>query len=254
MSRILGICGDSFMSPISKDENNLENGHGKHFIDLLSKMLNCEIVTYAKGGVSNNCIRLQIEEIMKHNPTYIIIGTTSPDRLEIPLKNLSVNSYEQKWENYSYIKKFGLLNIEYNNSNDLSSLNNEFENIAPTLKSNTIYNFLHENIIDTEKKDILNNYFQHFYDLEWKRQIDIWVISEGIYKLLSKNFNFSLINTHFEDDYFSFCEDSLIKIQHELNPWTYYSTQKKTKNPFHLNDEDSEILANKWYNFLKDKF
>lgn len=30
MKKILGICGDSFMASISKDDNNLENGHGKH--------------------------------------------------------------------------------------------------------------------------------------------------------------------------------------------------------------------------------
>ena len=90
MKKILGICGDSFMASISKDDNNLENGHGKHFTDILKERLGCEIITYAKGGVSNQCIRLQIDEIIKHNPHHIIIGTTSPDRIEIPLNDLKV--------------------------------------------------------------------------------------------------------------------------------------------------------------------
>ena len=38
MKKILGICGDSFMASISKDDNNLENGHGKHFTDILKEI------------------------------------------------------------------------------------------------------------------------------------------------------------------------------------------------------------------------
>ena len=102
MKKILGICGDSFMASISKYDNNLENGHGKHFTDILKERLGCEIITYAKGGVSNQCIRLQIDEIIKHNPHHIIIGTTSPDRIEIHLNDLKVNNYFEKWKNHYF--------------------------------------------------------------------------------------------------------------------------------------------------------
>jgi hypothetical protein len=103
-------------------------------------------------------------------------------------------------------------------------------------------------------KENVNNYFQFLYDMEWKKQQDTWIISEGIYKLLSHNFNFHLITPILDDKYFSFCKDNIIKNLDELNPWTYYSVNKETKNPFHISNEDSEILANKWFNLLKDIF
>ena len=254
MKKILGICGDSFMASISKDDNNLENGHGKHFTDILKEMLGCEIITYAKGGVSNQCIRLQIDEVIKHNPHHIIIGTTSPDRIEIPLNDLKVNNYFEKWKNHYFKSNNGLSNISYKNSLEESGKNIIFNNSTPTMLSNSINNILYENIVNEEMKKIVNNYFQFLYDMEWKKQQDTWIISEGAYKLLSNNIDFHLITPILDDKYFYFCKDNVIKNLDELNPWTYYSVNKETKNPFHISNEDSEILAIKWFNLLKDKF
>ncbi len=35
----LGVCGDSYMAAISYNENDLDNGCGKHFTELLSEKL-----------------------------------------------------------------------------------------------------------------------------------------------------------------------------------------------------------------------
>jgi hypothetical protein len=253
MKKILGICGDSFMASVSKNDDNLENGYGKHFTDILKEMLGCEIITYAKGGVSNQCIRLQIDEVIKHNPHHIIIGTTSPDRIEIPLNNLKVNDYFEKWKNHYFKPDNGLSNILYKNSLEESGKNKIFNDTNPIMFSNSINNILYGNIVNEEMKEVVNSYFQFLYDMEWKKQQDTWIISEGVYKLLLNNFNFHLITPILDDKYFSFCEDKVIKNLDELNPWTYYNDDKEIINPFHLSNEDSEILANKWFNLLKDK-
>ena len=60
--KILGVCGDDSVS----------------FTDSLSTKLNWDIVSFARHGCNNSIIRLQIDEIIKLNPNYVIIGFVSP--------------------------------------------------------------------------------------------------------------------------------------------------------------------------------
>jgi DNA-binding protein Fis len=58
-----------------------------------------------------NEIQVQIDEIIKHKPHHIIIGTTSPDRIEIPIDDLSVVNLWDKCSNHKFKPSNGLYNI-----------------------------------------------------------------------------------------------------------------------------------------------
>ena len=144
----IGICGDSFMASISYDEKNDDNGYGKHFTEILAQKLNCELVTFARGACSNQAIRLQIDEVIKEKPDCVIIGLTSSDRIEIPIKNTKTTEYYKKITNKFISESFnyddGLYNIDYRNYPDNSSKHKNFNLIEPKLISETINNFFNE--------------------------------------------------------------------------------------------------------------
>ncbi len=262
MKKVLGICGDSFMSSDLPDRKN--GAYGKHFTEILGKMLNCEVVTYARGGISNQSIRLQIDEIIKHKPHHIIIGTTTPDRIEIPVNDLSVDNIWDKWSNHEFKPANGLYNIVYDGFENQSLLHDKFREIKPTMYSQTlssILNIFEEEIwvsskhhLSKETSDAVRSYFQNLYDMQWKRQQDTWIISEGVYKLMSLGLDFNLITPQLDDEYFTQCSDKVIKINDKLNPWSYYEPDVPCHNPFHISDESSVKLAELWYEKLKEKF
>jgi hypothetical protein len=262
MKKVLGICGDSFMSSDLPDRK--DGAHGKHFSEILGKMLDCDVVTYARGGCSNFTIRLQMDEIIKHNPHHVIIGTTTPDRIEIPMDDLSVVNISDKWEKHNFKPSNGLYNINYDGFENQSTNHDGFTKIKPSMYSQTLSSLcsiLEDHIwvsskhqLDKDKSNAIREYFHYLYDMEHKRLQDTFIISEGVYKFLSMNIDFSLITPQINGDYFSHCKDRIIENGHILNPWTHYGMNNTSKNSFHLSNQASQTLAELWYEKLKDKF
>lgn len=256
MRKKLGVCGDSFMAAINKSDANPNNGYGKHFTELLGNMLKCDVITFAKGGVSNQTIRLQIEEIIKEKPDHVIIGTTTPDRIEIPIPDLHVNDYHDKWEEKNYHPFNSLYNIKYDDTlNNQSQNHRGFKLIKPTMISETINNVIGNNKkhphITKSKKLALNEYFDHIYDHEWKMQQDSWILCDGLYKLERRGITFNIILHNLHVHYFEDFKDNIIGSDSDLNPWKYYNNKLDSPYPFHLLEEDEIILANLWYNKLE---
>jgi hypothetical protein len=258
MRKKLGICGDSFMAAINKSESNPNNGYDKHFTEILGKKLNCDVVTFAKGGVSNQTIRLQIEEVIKENPDHVIIGTTTPDRLEIPIPDLRVNNYYDKFEEKNYNPFNSLYNIKY-----IDSLNNQSQNhsgfnlLEPTMISETMSNVLNtkkHQFISNRKKKALIEYFDLIYDHEWKTQQDSWILCEGLYKLKKRGISFDIIIFNLHLHYFDEFKEHIIGPEDKLNPWKYYDFNIKSPYSFHLLEEDEILLADLWYKKLNKKF
>lgn len=256
MKKILGICGDSFLA--AEHESKIDSTYGKNFTEILGNLLNCEVVTFARGGVSNCCIRLQMDEIVKFNPTYVIVTTTTIDRVEIPVQKSNTKNFE---------KYHGIYNIDYSHPNNQSYFQHEkFKNFQPSLYSLTFSNLIsnyqngdkmkindEENFSEKISKLILD-YYENLYDASWKNTLDTWVISEGVQKFIRDKINFSLILASLDDNHFNYCKDYIIPHKDKLNPWTYYRPEVIEKNPFHISDEDSEILANFWYEKIKIYF
>ena len=260
----LGVCGDSFMAAIKYDENDLDNGYNKHFTEILARKLGWEIVTFARGACSNQAIRLQIDEIIKESPDLVIIGTTSPDRMELPIKNFKKTNYLSIFSNdnddikYNYIN--GLYNINHTNWIDKSSEHVNFQKIRPTLISETLNNIFNkvqypENTFNENEILILMEWFDRFYDHKWKTQQDSWIISNGLRKLQDNNIPFYCINNSLLAEELSFFGDSIINSQSNLNPWNLnthgYTGNLKTYR-FHTTADHQELLADLWYKKIKN--
>jgi hypothetical protein len=257
MKKILGICGDSFMTaPIFSPTQDY--GYGRHFTELLSKKLECEVVTYARNAISNGAIRLQIDEIINHKPTYVIIGTTTPDRIEFPIENVIVENYMDKYNFEIYQQEYGLKNIKYHGYYSQSENNEIFKSYKPKFISQTIFHLIINKCKDipdgTDKCEALKQYFQYLYDPNWKRQIDTWIISDAIRELIDRKINFSLLCNNLYKNHFNYCMDNVFDDNSELNPWHYNHNDKDNNNTFHITDEDSIKLSNLWYEKIKQFF
>lgn len=252
----LGVCGDSYMSAISYNENDLDNGYNNHFTEILSRKIGCDVVTFARGACSNQTIRLQIDEIIKEKPDLVIIGTTSADRFELPICDLYVDDYFDKNKNNDciYNKNNGLYNIDHTNWIDKSAEKINFSKIKPTLISDTLNNLFNgqqypKNILNNDELDILKKWFNRYYDCKWKIQQDTWIVSDGLRKLQDNNIKFYCLNwLLFEEDLNCF-GDKIIQRDSYLSPLNY--TSNNTKYRFHTTIESQEILSNKWFDFLK---
>lgn len=79
--RTLFVCGDSFMSPI------VNNTDPKlyHFSELMPKEIFQTAYPLAQNGSSNFGICLQLETALKYSAGFVLLNTTSVDRLDIPL-------------------------------------------------------------------------------------------------------------------------------------------------------------------------
>lgn len=259
--KTLGVCGDSFMSAISFNPNDLDNGHGKHFTELLREKLGWNVVTYARGGCSNQTIRLQIDEIIKHRPDLVIIGLTSPDRFEYPIYNLTTKHYfdkfKEEFKTNMYEANNGLYNIDYVGFPDKSSEHGGFEVITPKMVSETLNNFFWNNqskeTLNKSEIKILEDWFGRFYDFNWKVQQDSWIISNGLRKLLDNGIEFYCINTNLYTHEFEFFGDRMIMLDDKLNPWTYRGGDTSIKYRFHTTLEYQEQLSNNWFEHINKK-
>lgn len=256
MKKTLGICGDSFMAAKNYEEG-VDTGHGKHFTEILAKKLNCNLITYARGGCSNQAIRLQIDEIIKHKPDHVIIGSTNPDRIEVPTSDLSVKNSIKKLYKKNYIPSAGLFNIDYSGYyEECVAANHEgFKKNIPTLRSETIGNIFNSapGLYTKTQLDALEYYLQVIYDYTWKMQQDSWILSDGLHKLKHYGISYHFIYWSLYTFDFEIHEQGFIAKENDLNPWKYYSEENYSPYSFHLTEKDEIILAHLWYKELKNK-
>ena len=256
MRKKLGVCGDSFYASLKED--SIYPGHGLHFTELVAKELNCDLITYARGGCSNQAIRLQIDEVIKHQPDFVIVGITSSDRIEIPYKEQGKIDYGKKVNDDCYNKELGIYNIDYQNFADQSSIHEGFIKNTPTLRSETIINILNGTInlynpISKEMTKSVEYYFDFMYDSGWKKQQDSWIIANGVHKLIENNINFCVVLSNLYPSDFSFCKENIIDANDDKNPSKHWSNDKNVPYPFHLTIEDEIMLSKLWYEYLKNR-
>lgn len=261
MRKVLAVCGDSFMSAVSADEY----GADSHFTQILAKRLDWDYITFARGGCSNSVIRLQIDEAIKIKPDLVIIGTTTPDRVEFPFFPIT-RTNENFWDGV-YQKNKGLSNISWTGC-DLSYNLHLFNNRTPTLEAQTISNiinhpdyYLEGFYRDTKgiyTKSYISNlvkiwtdYYIYCYDMNWKKQQDTWIVANGLEKLKKHNIKFFVIPQFmYEEDLTEF-QDNIIQVNGKLDPWNKIS--KSVRARFHTDLDAQALLANEWYTFLQGK-
>jgi hypothetical protein len=150
---------------------------------------------------------LQIDRVISERPDIVIVGCTTQDRIELPIR---IKRFEEiadlfKWStwtqscNQTYIKSRGLGNVKYHPHPDLSSDDPSLQD--PTILSESINNlaFLKNNYqhykdeMPAPRSAALRTYLLELYDDSIKRQYDCWIISNALRKLYDSKIPFLIV-------------------------------------------------------------
>jgi hypothetical protein len=175
----LYTCGCSFMSVGTQD-------HGiTSFLNLYSKQKQFDHVSLARSGATNFLIRLQIEEAIRLNADFIVIGATSNDRMEVPIP---ARSKEIAWP-------IRIKDIEYRGYLSASAENVDSE--CPKIISDSINNWTSNNYRNVphdnfRRKEItpeviaaMKHYVTHLHNDQLDQMKNYFVIADGLRKLIS---------------------------------------------------------------------
>lgn len=189
--RKLMIAGCSFSAP-SKTHPGTSWG------EILAKKLGWEVINLARQGCSNGGIRIQIEEIRRQRPDFAIVTPTFWDRMEIPAKaapfnwNKSTSGWNPDIQLHlqdcskktGYNRNDGINNVNYGNNN--------YNMICETIYT-LAENYSHpyrSGKIDSSTQTAVKHYIDGIYDASWKKQMDEWIITEGVLQMYHDGLNF----------------------------------------------------------------
>lgn len=254
--KTLGICGDSFMAATINGDGSREDirdSEGKHFTEILAEKIGYDYFTLARGAASNTAIRLQIDEMIKQKVDLVIIGTTTPNRLEIPYigktfdTDLGVYNLDYRTE---YYPDKSTLNPKFRHNMLTDTLTNIFYDPSPFHKK--IFNDDcrgHVPQISQNQLDALGNYIDYLYDTDYKQMQDAWAIHSGIKALEENNIPFIVIwNIITPIGVDTSNDHRFIHFNHKLNPTTWELGHRR----WHTTDEAQAIGAESWYTYLLD--
>lgn len=240
---LMGVCGDSFFAATQNlDRPDCNNSSGKHFTEILTKKLGYDLFTLARGACSNTAIRLQIDEVVRQNCDFVIIGVTSEGRIEYPL------------EEDKFYYPNGIYNIIYDSHPDLSSLNQNFKN--PSIVSETINNVLsgYGQVRDDNQRRAIELYHKELFVRELRQLQDTWILSDGVRLLIEKKIPYIIflqnwminfrVSTFFNNDPRHLSFD---KHRH-LIPFHYDTLDDTTQNGhttrrWHTSDKNQVVIA-----------
>jgi hypothetical protein len=277
------VCGCSYSAPSSLPEYV-----GTSWSEVLAKKLGWNLENYARQGCSNGGIRIQIDEAIKQRPDFVIVTPTSYDRMEIPNNIASKTLLEfgkditdqlmrflllrNNNDSYEYDKHVGLDNINYSHNASTSRLISE---TMFSLVENRGHQYRSKHPLPADVQKALEMYVNFLYDKNWKRQLDEWIIRDGLVQLKANNIPF-LINPGY-----SFWAD-IAEMQHVLYNVleSIYIQEDKIKSPhgayvmfpphghsptqpygppgadpgYHTTPEGQTYLANHYYNIIKNRW
>ena len=243
------ICGDSWFS---LDAKNPE----KSFGEIIANNNHWNLTNLARGGNSNFAIALQIDKAIESNADFVIVGTTTPDRIEIPIINDNNKSIWENlkkffnWKDWAYYqpevykKIHGIDNI-WNREQKSSSH-------IPTVISESLNNLIFSNPyrLDQPQMDALKSYATTLYDSGIKRQIDCWTISDACRRLVASKIPFLLyIEPLFDpgDHWQSGFKNDIAWLDKKnvIEPWqfSYYQFPLDTTTAFHYGIDQSNVFA-----------
>ena len=276
------VCGCSFSAVSHKEE--LKN---TSWSERLANKLGWELQNIARQGCSNGGIRIQIDEVIKQRPDFAIITPTSYDRIEIPnfIKEktkidfskiphrimdmlLQPSVFAQADDNKSYDKNAGLDNINYGKNHSRMIVET-----MHSLSADWQHPYRPNQRVPEEIKKALEMYINYLYDGMWKRQMDEWVIRDGLNQLQAHNIPF-LINPGFSMwDTISEMKASLQNTildkymldNEDLNPFKvfcdYPPEGASKENPYGTNDPGyhtsqygQQFIADGFYDIIKDRW
>lgn len=184
----LAICGDSWFSSDTRYP-------GRSFGELLCAKREWELITLALGGCSTFAICLQVDKAIETRCDFVIVGTTTPDRIDIPMMDRGIPGPFQRirdlfdWQNYFenspgvFDRQRGLSNIQYDP--EFLSSRHDFL-IDPTIYSATMANLLwlrESKKLTAEQAEALKLYMTNLYDHGVKRDTDVRLLNDACHRL-----------------------------------------------------------------------
>lgn len=276
------VCGCSFSAVSHKEEIK------ESWSELLANKLGWELKNIARQGCSNGGIRIQIDEVIRQRPDFAIITPTSYDRIEIP--NFTKEKF--KITDFSYYNKiiegilqpsvFAKLDADkksYNKSVGLDNINygkNHSRMIIETLHSlsgNWPHPYRPNQAVPEDVQQALQMYITTLYDGMWKKQMDEWIIRDGLVQLQANNIPF-LVNPGFSMwDGIVEMKQALANIipekymldDEEVNPFKVFCNHPPAgatpENPYgtddpgyHTNPYGQQLMADAFYDIIKGRW
>lgn len=201
----------------------------KDYISILSALLNAESVNLARPGFSNYAISKQIEHAISLNPDLLIVGVTTPMRIDFsfPEKNFS--------------KRPDIYDFDYSNYINRHELIGNKENIV----SLSLAAILEKSKTDSRYTEVFD--FHIKYTNEWIRKDIDRLLMLGVFSLLEKKsipyvcidfcdtFNEGDVKNYINHHYLDLCKRFPLP-----------------NDPQHFNESGHEFLANQILNFKKE--
>lgn len=261
------VCGDSF-SAVSKILP------GTSYSELLTTQLGWELHNYARRGCSNGGIRIQIDEAIRQRADFVIIIPTSWDRFEIPAAAAPYTKINEG-TGWGHPLQDHLLNVDITNGYDpkLGIQNINYGSQPSTMIFETIFslaeNYEHEyrGKLDKDTHRAVQAYVNHLYDSNWKRQIDQWIIADGLTRLHDAGIPFSIEpgmlwelwpREPFNSSLPKVIDDRCIRKTNDetaSHATHLYPLKDKTNDPgYHGEIESQEYLATIYYNIIKTQW
>ena len=243
----LAVCGDSWFCSDLKHP-------GASFGEILTSANQWELLSLARGGCSNIAISLQVDMAIALNADLVIVGTTSADRIEIPIQPTKLSSTFNwtGWETNvtrSFDKTKGLSNIQYAPHPDLSSLHTFLND--PTMISESMNNLAFKRAnteyysLSDQQLEALKLYMIHLYDDRLKQQMDVWIINDACRRLTTANKPFILCTEGlYSGNYITdsnWLPDKNKVLVDDFSMYVYGNS--KNKHRFHYNLADSKLIA-----------
>lgn len=247
------VCGDSFMSPRSKHP-------GKHFVELFAKHLGFELTSYARAGVSNGSIVIQLESALQQKPDLILFNLTNSDRTEFRVdQDRALNFYESiNINNPYFIKELCDVSWDTCQTSDAFYANIEDKRLGSVNYTTVLAPVITEDekkfgqimantFIDYDKKiHTLKEYYRYIFDEKWERQKQQMMMFAMTYRLYKNNIPFILVHDYLKFTDCAYTPDWFVE-KHSVNDKTMpmrLDPKPVTSDPgWHLSYEDSEIVA-----------
>lgn len=190
---------------------------GTSWAEYMAQDLGWELIHLARQGVSNGGIRIMIDEILRQQPDFAVVTPTFWDRMEIPATaspydwslpdpgwDPPLQRHLQKLHRTGNDRAVGIPSagrqpaVGYDRA--LGMYNVNYGDRPSTLISETIFS-LAENYphayrsadISRGTQTAIRYYVDAIYDSAWKKQLDEWIITDGVFRMYHAGRKFLLV-------------------------------------------------------------
>lgn len=247
--KTLGVCGDSwFAATQNLPRPDCQDAAGKHFSEILSRHMGYNLFTLARSACSNSAIRLQISEMVRRKVDFIIVGTTSSNRIEYPMHDSN--------DKFNFSK--GVYNLHYTGSPDASALH--FDPTDEVMYTDTLNNIFGSKnnsgpVRNEAQRTAIKDYFMHLFDFAYREQQDAWIIASGIQEIRSSGIPYLLLSAwQPPTDYFqnagTLAHEIFGTTQRDMLPHNAPCALGDTTRRWHTSDEFQAEYAQKLYNYI----